>query len=85
MLLLWYKSGIQTSPPIIPLDRGGDFAGEGQLSFIKWRAPSMTVRHFDLKNVKSDVNNGSIILSHLTVSISIVSCREHFSPFGETN
>lgn len=48
MLLLWYKSGIQTSPPIIPLDRGGDFAGEGQLSFIKWPAPSMTVRRFVL-------------------------------------
>lgn len=30
VLLLWYKSGIQTSPPIIPLDRGGDFAGEDE-------------------------------------------------------
>jgi len=28
VLLLWYKSGIQTSPPIIPLDRGADFGGE---------------------------------------------------------
>lgn len=28
VLLLRYKSGIQTSPPIIPLDRGADFAGE---------------------------------------------------------
>ncbi|KAM7405644.1 hypothetical protein PAMP_000078 [Pampus punctatissimus] len=28
VLLLWYKSGIQTSPPIIPLDRGADFSGE---------------------------------------------------------
>ncbi|XP_028999839.1 peroxisomal biogenesis factor 16 [Betta splendens] len=25
LLLLWYKSGIQTSPPIIPLDRGAEF------------------------------------------------------------
>ncbi|CAL8244091.1 unnamed protein product [Lota lota] len=25
LLLLWYKSGIQTSPPIIPLDRAADF------------------------------------------------------------
>lgn len=25
VLLLWYKSGIQTSPPIIPLDRGAEF------------------------------------------------------------
>uniref|UniRef100_A0A3Q3WNV5 Peroxisomal membrane protein PEX16 n=1 Tax=Mola mola TaxID=94237 RepID=A0A3Q3WNV5_MOLML len=31
-LLLWYKSGIQTSPPIIPLDRSGEFIGEGQFS-----------------------------------------------------
>uniref|UniRef100_A0A3Q3IJN5 Peroxisomal membrane protein PEX16 n=1 Tax=Monopterus albus TaxID=43700 RepID=A0A3Q3IJN5_MONAL len=31
VLLLWYKSGIQTSPPIIPLDRGADFVSEGQL------------------------------------------------------
>ncbi|XP_028258066.1 peroxisomal biogenesis factor 16 [Parambassis ranga] len=29
VLLLWYKSGIQTSPPIIPLDRGADVVGEG--------------------------------------------------------
>ncbi|XP_073321028.1 peroxisomal biogenesis factor 16 [Pagrus major] len=28
VLLLRYKSGIQTSPPIIPLDRGADFVGE---------------------------------------------------------
>lgn len=28
ILLLWYKSGIQTSPPIIPLDRGAEFVGE---------------------------------------------------------
>lgn len=28
LLLLWYKSGIQTSPPIIPLDRGADFSSE---------------------------------------------------------
>lgn len=28
VLLLWYKSGIQTSPPIIPLDRGAEFPGE---------------------------------------------------------
>uniref|UniRef100_A0A3Q3IMK3 Peroxisomal membrane protein PEX16 n=1 Tax=Monopterus albus TaxID=43700 RepID=A0A3Q3IMK3_MONAL len=28
VLLLWYKSGIQTSPPIIPLDRGADFVSE---------------------------------------------------------
>ncbi|XP_049420123.1 peroxisomal biogenesis factor 16 [Epinephelus fuscoguttatus] len=28
VLLLWYKSGIQTSPPIIPLDRGAEFASE---------------------------------------------------------
>ncbi|KAM9366793.1 peroxisomal biogenesis factor 16 [Symphorus nematophorus] len=28
VLLLWYKSGIQTSPPIIPLDRGAEFVGE---------------------------------------------------------
>ncbi|XP_059207326.1 peroxisomal biogenesis factor 16 isoform X1 [Centropristis striata] len=25
VLLLWYKSGIQTSPPIVPLDRGAEF------------------------------------------------------------
>ncbi|XP_053171119.1 peroxisomal biogenesis factor 16 [Scomber japonicus] len=30
VLLLWYKSGIQTSPPIIPLDRGADFSGEDE-------------------------------------------------------
>lgn len=30
VLLLWYKSGIQTSPPIIPLDRGADFGGEDE-------------------------------------------------------
>lgn len=34
MLLLWYKSGIQTSPPIIPLDRGAELVGEGQLSSL---------------------------------------------------
>ncbi|XP_035011579.2 peroxisomal biogenesis factor 16 isoform X1 [Hippoglossus stenolepis] len=28
VLLLWYKSGIQTSPPIIPLDRGADLGSE---------------------------------------------------------
>ncbi|KAM3625798.1 uncharacterized protein V6R79_017729 [Siganus canaliculatus] len=28
VLLLWYKSGIQTSPPIVPLDRGAEFAGD---------------------------------------------------------
>ncbi|XP_074523430.1 peroxisomal biogenesis factor 16 [Halichoeres trimaculatus] len=28
VLLLWYKSGIQTSPPIIPLDRGAEFVSE---------------------------------------------------------
>lgn len=33
-LLLWYKSGIQTSPPIIPLDRSGEFIGEGQFSSV---------------------------------------------------
>lgn len=30
VLLLWYKSGIQTSPPIIPLDRGAEFNNEGR-------------------------------------------------------
>lgn len=29
VLLLWHKSGIQTSPPIIPLDRGTDFGDDG--------------------------------------------------------
>ncbi|XP_029311505.1 peroxisomal biogenesis factor 16 [Cottoperca gobio] len=28
ILLLWYKSGIQTSPPITPLDRGEECVGE---------------------------------------------------------
>ncbi|XP_054625977.1 peroxisomal biogenesis factor 16 [Dunckerocampus dactyliophorus] len=28
VLLLWYKSGIQTSPPIIPLDRGAEIGGQ---------------------------------------------------------
>ncbi|XP_034745366.1 peroxisomal biogenesis factor 16 [Etheostoma cragini] len=28
ILLLWYKSGIQTSPPIIPLDRSAEVVGE---------------------------------------------------------
>ncbi|XP_020511704.1 peroxisomal biogenesis factor 16 [Labrus bergylta] len=28
VLLLWYKSGIQTSPPIIPLDRGAELVSE---------------------------------------------------------
>ncbi|XP_061622198.1 peroxisomal biogenesis factor 16 isoform X1 [Phyllopteryx taeniolatus] len=28
VLLLWYKSGIQTSPPILPLDRGAEIGGE---------------------------------------------------------
>ncbi|KAL6113667.1 pex16 [Pungitius sinensis] len=28
VLLLWYKSGILTSPPINPLDRGAEFVGE---------------------------------------------------------
>ncbi|XP_070758466.1 peroxisomal biogenesis factor 16 [Enoplosus armatus] len=28
VLLLWYKSGIQTSPPITPLDRGAEFVSE---------------------------------------------------------
>ncbi|XP_029354111.1 peroxisomal biogenesis factor 16 isoform X2 [Echeneis naucrates] len=31
VLLLWYKSGIQTSPPIIPLDRGAELEdGNGE-------------------------------------------------------
>lgn len=29
VLLLWYKSGIQTSPPIVPLDRGAEFTDDG--------------------------------------------------------
>ncbi|XP_068584900.1 peroxisomal biogenesis factor 16 [Cebidichthys violaceus] len=32
VLLLWYKSGIQTSPPIMPLDRGAEFVGEEDLN-----------------------------------------------------
>nr|XP_057933619.1 peroxisomal biogenesis factor 16 [Doryrhamphus excisus] len=28
VLLLWYKSGIQTSPPILPLDRSAEVGGE---------------------------------------------------------
>ncbi|XP_061671681.1 peroxisomal biogenesis factor 16 [Syngnathoides biaculeatus] len=28
VLLLWYKSGIQTSPPILPLDRRAEIGGE---------------------------------------------------------
>ncbi|XP_077375397.1 peroxisomal biogenesis factor 16 [Festucalex cinctus] len=28
VLLLWYKSGIQTSPPIIPLDRSAELSGK---------------------------------------------------------
>uniref|UniRef100_A0A3Q1ERU6 Peroxisomal membrane protein PEX16 n=1 Tax=Acanthochromis polyacanthus TaxID=80966 RepID=A0A3Q1ERU6_9TELE len=28
ILLLWYKSGVQTSPPIVPLDRGADCGDE---------------------------------------------------------
>ncbi|XP_019963844.2 peroxisomal biogenesis factor 16 [Paralichthys olivaceus] len=28
VLLLWYKSGIQTSPPIIPLDRGAELVNQ---------------------------------------------------------
>lgn len=30
VLLLWYKSGIQTSPPIIPLDRDAECVGEDE-------------------------------------------------------
>jgi hypothetical protein len=30
LLLLWYKSGIQTSPPIIPLDRDAEFGNAGE-------------------------------------------------------
>ncbi|XP_062243764.1 peroxisomal biogenesis factor 16 [Platichthys flesus] len=30
VLLLWYKSGIQTSPPIIPLDRGAEPGSEDE-------------------------------------------------------
>lgn len=30
VLLLWYKSGIQTSPPIIPLERSADFVSEDE-------------------------------------------------------
>ncbi|XP_011608092.2 peroxisomal biogenesis factor 16 [Takifugu rubripes] len=30
ILLLWYKSGIQTSPPIIPLDRSAEFTEEDE-------------------------------------------------------
>ncbi|XP_039992321.1 peroxisomal biogenesis factor 16 isoform X2 [Xiphias gladius] len=41
VLLLWYKSGIQTSPPIIPLDRGAELSGEGpSLQARLWGAPS---------------------------------------------
>ncbi|XP_068596327.1 peroxisomal biogenesis factor 16 [Brachionichthys hirsutus] len=32
VLLLWYKSGIQTSPPIVPLDRGAELAGKDDCS-----------------------------------------------------
>ncbi|XP_037652558.1 peroxisomal biogenesis factor 16 [Sebastes umbrosus] len=28
VLFLWYKSGIQTTPPILPLDRGAEFVSE---------------------------------------------------------
>ncbi|KAI3377799.1 hypothetical protein L3Q82_008458 [Scortum barcoo] len=32
VLLLWYKTGIQTSPPIIPLDRSADFGAEDDVN-----------------------------------------------------
>ncbi|XP_008308917.1 peroxisomal biogenesis factor 16 [Cynoglossus semilaevis] len=45
VLLLWYKSGIQTSPPIIPLDRGADLSEdddneerEDETSFVGQRS-----------------------------------------------
>ncbi|KAK5935806.1 hypothetical protein CgunFtcFv8_021129 [Champsocephalus gunnari] len=30
VLLLWYKSGIQTSPPIMPVDRAAEYIGEDE-------------------------------------------------------
>uniref|UniRef100_A0A8D2ZQP4 Peroxisomal membrane protein PEX16 n=1 Tax=Scophthalmus maximus TaxID=52904 RepID=A0A8D2ZQP4_SCOMX len=44
VLLLWYKSGLQTSPPIIPLDRGAELGGdeghepEGDTCFVGQRS-----------------------------------------------
>ncbi|KAG7283723.1 hypothetical protein CRUP_034347 [Coryphaenoides rupestris] len=32
LLLLWYKSGIQTSPPVIPLERDAEFGDAGKLT-----------------------------------------------------
>uniref|UniRef100_A0A9J8AKR9 Peroxisomal membrane protein PEX16 n=1 Tax=Cyprinus carpio carpio TaxID=630221 RepID=A0A9J8AKR9_CYPCA len=33
LLLFWYKSGIQTSPPIIPLDRNSQLCSHGEMSY----------------------------------------------------
>uniref|UniRef100_A0AAQ4S0T0 Peroxisomal membrane protein PEX16 n=1 Tax=Gasterosteus aculeatus aculeatus TaxID=481459 RepID=A0AAQ4S0T0_GASAC len=45
VLLLWYKSGLLTSPPIIPLDRGAEFVGEApSLQARLWGAPTQKRR-----------------------------------------
>ncbi|XP_059207336.1 peroxisomal biogenesis factor 16 isoform X2 [Centropristis striata] len=45
VLLLWYKSGIQTSPPIVPLDRGAEFVSAApSLQARLWGAPSQRKR-----------------------------------------
>ncbi|XP_034385662.1 peroxisomal biogenesis factor 16 isoform X2 [Cyclopterus lumpus] len=41
VLLLWYKSGLQTSPPILPLDRGAEASS---LQARLWGAPSQKKR-----------------------------------------
>ncbi|XP_059927772.1 peroxisomal biogenesis factor 16 isoform X2 [Gadus macrocephalus] len=54
LLLLWYKSGIQTSPPIIPLDRDAEFGDTGpSLHTRLWGAPSQDKR----RNLREELNS----------------------------
>uniref|UniRef100_A0A3Q3MRD0 Peroxisomal membrane protein PEX16 n=1 Tax=Mastacembelus armatus TaxID=205130 RepID=A0A3Q3MRD0_9TELE len=54
VLLLWYKSGIQTSPPIIPLDRSAE-VGEGPSPSLQarlWGAPRQQKRRVNSSKEK---------------------------------
>lgn len=61
VLLLWYKSGIQTSPPIIPLDRGEEFI-EGQFSVSPWLLSlSSKEQHRLIEKLYCLLNKGNVI------------------------
>ncbi|XP_053722496.1 peroxisomal biogenesis factor 16 [Synchiropus splendidus] len=44
VLLLWFKSGLQTTPPITPLDRGAEVKGSEQQDFFRGERSGRVMR-----------------------------------------